>query len=282
MKVATLTSTVAGLAAVIGGILYATGPGFRTSVNQHVHDWIGWTEAARQADPIGFTNHVEQCVQRDLETMHTTRGELQEQVTTLNREVRKHQALVEHADRLADDFRDAYRNAVANGGFPVTVREAAYTEPQVESQVSLLLAEADGYHASLERLEKVRQSAEQKLEALAVRINTTEAQLAMLPTQRELLRARVLSDEGEQLVAHVDQLLEGNNRVIQGNPVRSVAELMAAPTEEHQPSSRIRAAREFLTAKPKADQPSADGREEVKVAKAKRGTKGGKPAFEQN
>jgi len=44
---------------------------------------------------------------------------------------------------LAEEFRGAYREAAAHGGFPVTVREAAYTEDQLGSQVSLLLAQVD-------------------------------------------------------------------------------------------------------------------------------------------
>jgi hypothetical protein len=241
-----LISAVAVLGLLAAGVMYATGPGFRTGVNQQVNNWIGWTEAARQADPVGFTNYVDQSLRRDLSTLQVTEAELGKEVEALARESRKHQALAEHAERLSVEFREAYQQAQSNGGFPVTVRHAAYTAEQVESQVSLLLAEAEGYRAALEQLEKVRQMAEEKLESLAVRINTTEAQLAMLPTQRELLRARVLSDAGEQLVAQVGHLLEDNRQIIQGNPVRSVVDLIAAPTEGTKPRSSLQAAREFL------------------------------------
>jgi prefoldin subunit 5 len=266
MKVIGFTTVVAGLAVTVGGILYATGPGFRTSVNQHVHNWIGWTEAARQADPVGFTNQVEASLQQDLATLHSTRDELNKEVGDLGREIRKHQALAEHAERLAAEFRQAFRQAKKRGGFPVTVRAAAYTAEQVESQVSLLLAEAKGYRTTLAKLEKIRQQAEEKLEALAVRINTTQAQLAMLPTQRELLRARVLSDAGEQLVAQVEGLLEGNRQVVRGNPVRSVAELIAASTEDAKPRSRLQAARDYLAAD--VDEAAPSPSDDVAVAEA--------------
>ena len=45
-------------------------------------------------------------------------------------------------------------------------------------------------------------------------------QLAATATQRGLLRSRVLTDEGEQLVAQVDALLNTNSVVMHRNPVR--------------------------------------------------------------
>jgi hypothetical protein len=246
MKVISFSTVSAGLAVVVGAVLYATGPGFRTTVNQHMNDWIGWTEAARQADPVGFTNHVEGSLKRDLATMHNTRDALNKETATLATEIHNQEALAEHAERLATEFRDAYQQAHASDSFPVTVRNAAYTAEQVESQVSLLLAEAAGYRAAIDKLTKIRQQAEQKLEEVTVRIANTDTQLAALPAERELLRARVLSDAGQELVASVDALLEGNRQVIQGNPVRSVAELIATPAAEVKPRSSLCAAREYL------------------------------------
>jgi phage shock protein A len=241
-----LFSGLAVFALIAGGLLYATGPGFRTGVNQQINDWIGWTEAARQADPVGFARHVERTLQRDLDKLQKTRQDLDGEIGVLSRKRREQQALADQAATLAEEFRQAYQTAAASNAFPVTVRHAAYTQEQVESQVSLLLAEAEGYRDAVARLDDVRGQAETRLEALTVQINTTQTQLAALPTQRELLRARVLSDEGEQLVAHVDRLLDVNNRVIQGNPVRGVAELIAAPTPTAELRSNLTAARAYL------------------------------------
>src|SRR3989337_137209 len=99
MKVISFSTVGAGLAVAIGAILYATGPGFRTSVNQQMHNWIGWTEAAPPTDPVGFTDHVESSLKRDLATMHTTREALNKEADALNSEIRKHEALAEHAER---------------------------------------------------------------------------------------------------------------------------------------------------------------------------------------
>ena len=122
-----------------------------------------------------------------------------------------------------------YQTALNGGGFPVEVRGAAYTEAQLKSQVSMLLAQAAGGEASLAKLKKVQQAAESEVETLAVRIGSTETQLAVLSTERELLRARLITNEGEELMAQMDELMTGNSQLIAGNPVRTVQDLMKVP-----------------------------------------------------
>ena len=227
MKVTALAMVVVGLT-LAGATMYGFGPGFRTHVDQRLQGWLGWTENARRTDPVGFADHVEAQLKRESEGLKATRDGLASEVGTLNRKLKEQQALLEHSQRMAEEFRGVYQTATDEKTFPVTVRNAAYTEGQLVSQVSLLLAETAGYREMVDKLENVRQNAEAKLEALTVRINSTESQLTMLATQRGLLRARVLTDEGERLIAQVDELLEGNRQVVQDNPVRNVTELLAA------------------------------------------------------
>ena len=62
---------------------------------------------------------------------------------------REQDAFAEHAETLVGEFRRVYRVAKKQDSFPVTVREAAYTEEQVVSQVSMLLAQADGHRQGM-------------------------------------------------------------------------------------------------------------------------------------
>jgi len=162
--------------------------------------------------------------------------------------------LAEQARTLADQFRTEYQRAKDEGAFPVEVRGAAYTEPQVRAQVSLLLAEAEGYESSLTEVESVQTAAEEKIEELAVRINRTETQLAALATKRELLRARQLTTAGEELLAQVDELMTGNRQAIDANPVGTVRELLARGSGK--PSGRATDSKvaEFLAAKSRTNE----------------------------
>jgi len=232
---------VAGLGLVAAGALVVH-PALRAKVARSYQRVTGWDEAARQADPVGFVQYAEHKLRQDLAAMQKTRRELAGEVGALASKQREQQDLADQAQRLAEEFRDAYQAAESTNGFPLVVRNAAYTRAQVHSQVSMLLAESEGYQQSLANVESVQADAEHRLEELAVRINATESQLASLGTKRELLRARELTTQGQELLTQVDDLLNGNTEMLTGNPVRTVRELVNAqqvkPTG-HVPDQRV-------------------------------------------
>jgi hypothetical protein len=241
-----------------GAAAWAFSPGLRTKMAAVWDSQAGWTEAARRADPAGFATHAETELKLDLATMEQTRRELAAEVGRLSKTAREQSALAEQARALAEQFRSEYQRAKDQESFPVEVRGAAYTEAQVRSQVSLLLAEAEGYEASLADINSVRVAAEEKIEEYAVRVNRTETQLAALATKRELLRARQLTTAGEELLAQVDELMTGNRQTIDANPVGTVRELLARVPSKPSGRSTDRKVEEFLAAKPS---PMADEQE---------------------
>jgi hypothetical protein len=228
---------VAVALAVTGAVAWANFPSLRTTTAAFWNSQTGWSEADRQADPDGFITYVEGKMRDDLALMQKTRRELAAEVGDLSRAKREQSAMATQAQTLAEEFRDEYQEALTNDAFPIAVRGEAYTETQVRSQVSLLLAEAEGYSGSLAEIECVQAEAEQKMEELAVRIGQTESQLVALATKRELLRVRRLTTEGEILLAQVDELMAGNTQAIAGNPVRTVREL--ADAEWSKPTGRV-------------------------------------------
>jgi len=251
-----LQTTIITLAIASAGTgAYLASPALRAHVSQQAESWLGWTEAARRADPAGFTTHVEQRLRADLEELTATRHELALDVAALVEQEKEQRDLLGSAEKLAEEFRVAYRAASGSIGFPASIRNADYTESEVVQQVSLLLAEADGYRTSLERMSAVREQAEERLEELTVRINSTEAQLASLGVQRGLLRAHVLTDQGTELLAQVNELLDQNNATIRGNPVRSVRELLAAADPAQPRHANLESAREFLAGRAQGGKP---------------------------
>ena len=276
---------IVGLAAAA----IAASPALRARVSQQWAALCGWTKEAREADPVGFASHAERRLKRDLQTMEKTRRELAAEVGQLSQKEREQRALGDQARQLAEAFRTQYQLASTGGGFPIEVRGAAYSEGQAKSQVSMLLAEAEGYDQSLGQLTKVRKEAESKIEELVVRINATGTQLAALSTKRELLRARQLTAEGEQLLAQVDELMTGNTQVIEGNPVRTVRELLDAPVAKPQNTASQQRVEQFLAAKPviEADdtpvstQQATVERRPAKVKKRPKRNTASKPIFQQ-
>ena len=234
---------------VVTGTVVTISPAVRARFAERYNALTGWDEETRRADPVGFAKYAEKKLREDLKAMQKTRRDLASEVGQITRKIREQEALGGHAQALAEDFRSEYQLAGSGGDFPVEVRGAAYTADQVRTQVSMLLAEAKGYEQSLAELQEVQQQAEAQMENLAVKVEATEAQLAGLATKRELIRARQLTVEGEQLLAKVDELLTGNAQLIAGNPVRTVRELVQTETgSQRTPSRRVtrRHVEEFL------------------------------------
>ena len=277
---------LAGLAAAA----IAASPALRARVTQQWAALCGWTKEAREADPVGFASYAEKRLKHDLDVMKETRRELAAEVGQLAQKEREQQALGDQARQLAEKFRAQYQLASTNGGFPIEVRNAAYTEGQAKAQVSMLLAEAEGYEQAMGQLTDVRKDAESKIEELVVRINSTETQLAALSTKRELLRARQLTAEGEQLLAQVDQLMTGNTQLIEGNPVRTVRELLDAPVAKPQNTASQQRVEQFLAATPVIDtddspvsvQEASSHQRPGKAKNRPKRTTAAKPIFQQS
>jgi hypothetical protein len=221
-------------------------PGLWTQIDRKLTEVAGWTEEARQADPVGFVEYASRKLRHDVEAMQKTRRDLAAEIGGLAHELRDQRALRDHARAMAEEFRAKYQEAAAKKSFPIEVRGAAYTAEQAKSQVSMLLAEAAGYEAAIAKLEEVRKEAESQLEALTVRIDKTESQLAALAAQREVLRVRKLSEVEEELLAQVENLLKDNDQAVAANPIRNVRELIAAAETPQRKRAQEQAVEAFL------------------------------------
>jgi len=227
MKISWAHVAVAAAAIAVMAGAYRASPEVRTAVVTQGREWLGWTEEARRADPAGFTKHVEQKLKAEAAMLKKSRFELVSNADQLSGKVREQLALRDQAKKLTEEFRQRFQEARQQSTFPITVRNAAYTEEQAVAQVSLLLAESEGFDKSLKRLQRIQEESNKRVQEIVVRLNATETQLAAIGTQRELLESRELTAVGEELIAQVDALFNVNARVLRDNPVRSVAELLA-------------------------------------------------------
>lgn len=230
---------------------YRLSPGVRAAISTHGSEWFGWTEEARRIDSVSFVEHVKRKLEAEVGTLRKSRLELVGNADQLSGKIREQEALRDHARKFAEEFRTAFQTARSNQSFPITVRNAAYTEEQSLAQVSLLLAQADGYEQSLQRLQRIMDESNKRVQEIVVRQNATESNLAAIGTQLELLRTRQLTSVSDELIAQVDELFDVNQRVLTDNPVRTVTELLTANTlATPQPLAQHEAAQRFLAEVP--------------------------------
>jgi hypothetical protein len=236
---------VATLIAVVGGGAYGISPTLRVQVGRWVAEVTGQPPKP-EVDPVGFTDHAAGKLQKDLVSMQGTRQELAGEVGKLTRKVHEQEALRDGGTALANAFREKYLSAKAEGAFPIAVCGRSYSETEAKTQVSLILAEVQGYEQAIAALRDVQGKAEAELEAMAVKINTTETQLVALKAKQGLIEAHRLTAEGEQLLAQVDDLVQDNAKAIADNPVGTIQELMAAAEATRKTPAKRESVEAFL------------------------------------
>jgi hypothetical protein len=218
MNKTTLQAAVVVLLLALGiGLLL--NPERRAWLRQWVGIGGGWTAEARRADPVGFVDHAEGCLRKDLENLERARAKLAVETKELQRKVRAERSLRDEMKRWCEELGAACRGATHGDGFPVVVRGVSYTEAQGLVELSQLRTEVEGSEASVVKLEALARQSEGELEALGSRLRATETQVAMMAALRELVQVRTLTRESDRLLAQVDELLAANTRVLHGERV---------------------------------------------------------------
>lgn len=221
---------VAGLLVILASYATIRSPKLRTVLHRMHANLTEWTEEDRLADPDGFADYAQRRLQRDLVEIEKSRSELAVSREQLAASIDVYSAKCELASNIADEFRRVYQAALEQEGFPITVRGAAYTQQQAEDQVLVLIEEMRKSSRMADQLTEVLGEVDSQLRSLALRATETEGHLTMLPSQRAILNARHLTDQGREMLADLDALLMGNRSVLGAHPIRNVNELSQTPT----------------------------------------------------
>ena len=225
---------------VVGaGLVWRFAPGCRQQAREAFSKYGGWTEKARQADPVGFIDYAEGKLSADLDAFTQVRYDLSEAYKRLSDELDRNRALLAKAEELAGQFREAYKGAEAGGKWPVHVADRDYGRDDLLEQVRLLLMQRDNYKQTIAELQTAAQAAKEKQQQLVVQINNTSAALESLPAKREIARVNQLTASTEELMAQVNDLLEKNTEVLSASPVRTVEQIVTEQKAPAQPSKDV-------------------------------------------
>ncbi len=216
---------------VVVGVGYAVWrflPGVRTKVESTVEEYGGWTDDARREDPVGFLEYAQEKMSADLQAFQKAKQDLAAARVKAEEEMQKTEDLRAAAERHSLEFRGAFQAAEASAAFPVAVSGAQYERDDMIEQVRLLLLQRDNYAGVAASYRKVLDTVDARQNDLDRRILDTKAQLTNLGAQKELVRIQKLTEETDELMAQVAELLGENSEVLQDldSPVRTVEELM--------------------------------------------------------
>ena len=222
---------------VLGGFLaWQYLPGLRTAVQGKINEYGGWTEEARQDDPVGFVEHAQEKLRKNIDTFESVQDELAETKKTAEQKLEEFAEKESAATRMANELKELYTSAEATDAWPVTYAGNEYNRQEIIDQVKEVLAEKTNaverqadYVAILEDVNKRRGE-------IRDRISQSSKTIDQLESQKLSLKADKLTSDAEQMLAQVNDLVEDTSRVAE-DPVRSLDDLMAANRSEEAAAS---------------------------------------------
>ncbi|MDD3587487.1 MAG: hypothetical protein PHQ75_09920 [Thermoguttaceae bacterium] len=221
MKKTLIGLVVVVVAAVVIGFFVS--PAFRTKVISKAEKIGQWTPEAIQKDPIGYSEFVESRLKKDLEEFKTTRKNLGARMDDIAKKMSDKGKLLVAGRTLADEIAEA----IEAKKYPVTVAGKEYTESQLRSQLSLVVAQMDTMTESLSELEKIQMASEKENERAIIQMEKTESQLSLVAARREIFKAKARTAEGLEMITQCNAVLEQNQTVFANNPVRTIEEMLA-------------------------------------------------------
>lgn len=203
-------------------------PRVRKEAEDAYEKYGGWTEEARQHDPVRFINHAEEELSEHLGSLKQARQNMASALDKIASEADKTRSLLASSETLARQFRSAYQAAEQDGSYPVEVSGSEYTKEQLVEQVRLILMQRENYKLVITELESAGETAKERAQDLLTHITNTEASLASLPAKREIARLNELTGDMSELLGQVNELIGSNKQLLEESPIRTVEQLVAA------------------------------------------------------
>ncbi|MDR2756564.1 MAG: hypothetical protein LBC20_12740 [Planctomycetaceae bacterium] len=209
--------------AILAVSIFAVSPSFRTWGFGAYTSITQWTPEAIQADPEGYAQFVKRQLEADLKVLEPTLRNLLLKKDKLAKLWKEKTIAVEQGQALAEQAAEA----ISNGIYPVVVAGKEYNEQQIKSQLALWLAQIDIKKELVTEITKVQADSEKQRTNLIINLEKTKSQLALVDTRIEIWRSKAITAQGLAMIAEVNAVLEGNQIVIQNDPVRGIDEALA-------------------------------------------------------
>lgn len=158
-----------------------------------------WSKACLTKDPIGYVNKSRETMVSELELARTAWKALAEQIVIQHEKQRSVQQDSDSAESTAKRLL-----AKRCGPYPVSVGDTSIVDVEaVDDRISLLIAEVDGFGATLIKMRAVKRTASRTLETLKQRINDMDACVVTIDTQLLLIKALRLPNDSEVLAQQI-------------------------------------------------------------------------------
>ncbi len=215
--------------AVVIWIIYQKSPGLQSKANEIKTNWTKWSQEDIQKNPVKFLEAREENLRAVLKELNDNKGKIDKEVAKLQLAHDEHQAKVDTANRLAEEFKVAYKAAQENDSWPVSLAGAEYTRDQLITQVETLMVDK-GTHETIvsDRAEQIKRisGSEEKIKAQIAKV---ESSLQGIVANREKVKADLAIAKSEQWLKEMEEQINANDvTVVEGtDPVRDLEDIAA-------------------------------------------------------
>lgn len=200
---------------VVAGAYFAWNnlPGLRDQVTKAANKYGGWTEEARKSDPVGFIEHATEQLEKDIKQFEAAKTALVSNKKSSEAKLEEYRNEQASAKELAASIKELYKTAEETGAWPITISGKPYERAQAIALVNDILMTQKNAGARMADYAQVLASIEAKSAELTTRISESKFNVEKLAAQRELVKVDSLSAEADQLLAKVNDLVEGNSKL---------------------------------------------------------------------
>lgn len=217
---------------VVGGILaWQNFPGLRTKITNAANKYGGWSQEDREKDPIGFLNHAKDELASNISKFEGVQGDLNKMKVDAEAKLEKFRNDQQLATDLTNEAKELYNSTETADSWPLTWNGDEYSRDDLRKQLKTLLAEKGNAAERQTEYSAVLNTIDERKDELRVRIADSKAAIDKLTSQEAQLKVAQLSDSSTELLAQVNELVEGNSKIA-ADPVRSLEDLAKASAKE--------------------------------------------------
>ena len=203
---------------VVGYIIYQKSPFFRDQVDAAKGKWTSWSDEQIKKDPGKFLEQAEAKIKSNLKGLKDSEDKLAKNINELTEKRNKSQATVQKADELAAEFKAAYKQAEAEGAWPITVKGDEYTKDGLVDQVKSIMTEKGTYETILKAQNTNIEKATSALGNLKQKVTELEGELTTIASKKTTLENDKMLAEADEWLAKINKQVEesGSEKLIEG------------------------------------------------------------------
>ena len=215
---------------VVAGAYFAWNnlPGLRDQVTKAANKYGGWTEEARKSDPVGFIEHAIKTLDNDVAEFTQSKADLVAAKKSNEAKLEEFRDEQATAAEFAASIKEQFKTANETDGWPITINGESYDKSQVITTVNNLLKTQAEAGARMVDYQGILTAIDTRASQLSSRIEDSKFNKEALIAKKEMVKVDNLSAETDALLAKVNDLVEGNQKLADEGPPMTLEGLTAS------------------------------------------------------